>query len=45
MMWPNGQYYDGEFSSDACHGEGILYYPDGKKFEGFWKHGKKHGNG
>jgi hypothetical protein len=22
-----------------------LYYPDGKKFEGTWKEGKKHGKG
>lgn len=23
----------------------MLYYPDGKKFEGQWKDGKKHGQG
>ena len=37
--------YDGEFKNDECNGFGILYYPDGKRFEGNWKDGKKHGKG
>ena len=37
--------YDGEFKNDDCFGKGILFYPDGKKFEGEWKDGKKHGKG
>ena len=27
------------------HGEGSLYYPDGKKYEGEFKNGKRHGEG
>ena len=26
-------------------GQGTLYYPDGKQYEGNWKDGKKHGTG
>ena len=26
-------------------GQGTLYYPDGKRFEGGWRDGKKHGRG
>ena len=37
--------YDGEFLNDNCHGEGVIYYPDGKRFEGQWREGIKHGNG
>ena len=29
----------------ACSGFGILHYPDGKRFEGTWREGKKHGKG
>ena len=35
----------GEFKLDECSGQGVLNYPDGKKFEGLWKEGKKHGAG
>jgi hypothetical protein len=30
---------------DDCCGNGTLHYPDGKKFVGAWKEGKKHGKG
>ena len=30
---------------DECCGNGVLHYPDGKKYEGQWKDGKKHGQG
>ena len=26
-------------------GQGMLHYPDGKRYEGNWKDGKKHGTG
>ena len=37
--------FEGEFKNDECDGEGVLHYPDGKRFEGLWKMGKKHGSG
>jgi len=35
--------YEGEFKDNECHGAGVLFYTDGKKLEGVWRNGKKHG--
>ena len=40
MKWPNGNRYVGNFSEGKMHGEGVLYYADGKVFRGIYKDGE-----
>ena len=32
--------YEGNWKENEKHGEGVIIYPNGNKFEGFWKNGK-----
>ena len=35
----------GQFQNDQLHGEGTLFYPEGKKYVGEFVNGKRHGKG
>lgn len=35
----------GEYKDDVKHGEGVLTWPDGRKYEGTFKNGRMHGIG
>ena len=37
--------YEGDSENKQPNGLGIMTFPDGKKYLGQWKDGKKHGNG
>lgn len=38
----DGRIYDGQWDRDtAPHGTGVMYYPDGSRFEGLWNEGRK----
>ena len=45
MKYSNGDVYEGEFSNDKMHGEGVFEYATGDllKSTGEWKDGKKFG--
>lgn len=34
FVWPDGVQYKGHFYNDLIHGEGLLTFPDGKKYFG-----------
>lgn len=37
--------YDGEWLLDRFNGQGVYTCGDGRKYEGEWRHGKRHGKG
>ena len=37
--------YNGKFKNDVPHGQGVMQWPDGKRFEGQFINGKQHGIG
>ena len=40
-FFKNGDFYNGQFLNNDCHGQGIFYYNKSKEtFIGYWKHGK-----
>ena len=41
----NGSTYTGEFANDCEHGYGAISYPDGSKFEGRFRFGRRDGLG
>lgn len=41
----NGQLYEGQFTSGAITGYGLMVYADQSVYEGFFKNGKRHGYG
>lgn len=46
MKYPDGEFYEGEFSKDGkFHGQGKYYNSDGSRYEGEWKDGKYNGQG
>jgi hypothetical protein len=40
---PNGDWYDGEYSSNRKHGKGTYHFASGERRMGTWLDGKKHG--
>ena len=40
-----GEFKDGFFEDRQPNGQGTITYPNGKKYVGEWKNGKKHGQG
>jgi len=40
FRWSDGKIYDGNYVDDKKEGWGVFIWPDGKKFEGYWKEGK-----
>lgn len=46
MTLDNGKKYEGEWDElGRKDGEGILIWPDGSLYEGYWKADKAHGRG
>ena len=45
MEWPDGRFYQGNFSLDQRHGYGIYKFTDGSSFKGEFKDNKYHGTG
>ena len=37
--------YIGYWENDQFHGQGLMMYADGSKFDGFWSHNQQHGKG
>ena len=37
--------YIGYWENDQYHGQGLMMYADGSKFDGFWSHNQRHGKG
>ena len=37
--------YQGEMLNDSFNGYGIYHYPNGNYYMGFWKNGKRNGDG
>ena len=44
-IYPNGEYYFGEFKADKPHGQGTYNWTDGNYYIGEWKEGNEHGKG
>ena len=42
---PNGGTYNGDWNDNLFNGKGIQLTPDGRKYEGKLKDGKRHGKG
>ncbi len=40
-----GVTYEGEFLNEMKHGKGVLKYPDGDFYDGYWVHDHFHGWG
>lgn len=38
-------YYKGHFYDDEKNGYGEFTWPNGKRYRGMWKNGKRHGEG
>ena len=36
-IWPNGNYYEGEFKCNLINGYGEMHYTDGRVVKGQWK--------
>ena len=45
QLWPDGCYYEGQFSNDKWNGQGRLIDVINGVYEGDWKDSKAHGNG
>lgn len=46
LSYPDGAYYEGNFNSDAMHGQGTLYYrPEQPAYVGQWQQNQFHGAG
>ena len=45
MVYPSGNYYEGDWAFDKKEGYGTLKWPDGTIYEGYWKDGKQHNEG
>ena len=43
VVYPNGDYYQGQYEDHFRHGQGIYHYQDGRTLQGRWKCGKKDG--
>ena len=43
-MWPNGDYYEGDFVDGMRHGEGT-YVEKGRRYTGAWRLSQRHGRG
>lgn len=37
---PTHSRYEGEMKDGMFHGKGVLYFPNGGKYEGTWENGK-----
>lgn len=37
MTWLDGSTYTGDFVDGKANGFGVKNYPDGSKYEGYWK--------
>ena len=35
--WKSGIIFEGQFWLDKREGEGVLYYPNGSRLEGYWR--------
>lgn len=40
MEWPDGAYYDGEWSNGFANGQGKFMYVDGDCYNGTWLNNK-----
>ena len=45
MLFPNGDFFAGQFENGMGHGYGILTCRNGEKYDGDWRNGKIHGRG
>ena len=45
MIYPNGEYYDGDFVENERYGEGTYHFNSGNTYEGEWVDGKFNGFG
>ena len=45
MNWPDGRFYQGDFSCDQRQGYGMFRFADGSYYKGDFKENKYHGTG
>lgn len=45
ILWPNRDYYAGEWSRSLPHGSGVYRFADGRRYEGEFRDGAPTGNG
>ena len=43
VLLVDGRTYEGQYIQDMKEGYGVFKWPDGWKYEGFWKQGKQQG--
>ena len=44
-IWPNGEYYVGDWKDNKRHGQGTHYYEGGERYSGDWRDDKWNGYG
>ena len=41
VLLVDGRTYEGQYIQDMKKGYGVFKWPDGRRYEGFWKQGKQ----